>query len=198
MLAFRTSNSSSLFIRVFAKLQCSSVKSFPVANQSLSRTLSSEGTSSSDDFQTGKVKFYLRSKAYGFIIPDDNPSTELWMHRTSIDTPHPVEEFPTRPYLLKGESVRFRVQPSSKGHTDEAVDVRFENGRQIPLYRKNYHASVVRGELERLGETVFTVLKQDLPVLEQLEQIKAAAMAAEERISLAAERQEQHGPEPSQ
>ena len=54
-------------------------------------------------------------KAYGFIIPDRDPSEEIWVHRTSIDTPHSPEDFPTRPYLVRNERVRFRVEPSEAG-----------------------------------------------------------------------------------
>jgi cold shock CspA family protein len=141
------------------------------------------------------VLFYLRNKAYGFINPDDDPSKQIWVHRTSLDTPHSVEAFPTRPYLLKGESVKFRIEPGAPGKTDKAVDVRFANGRQVPLFRKNYHASVVRGEMQRLGERTFEILKQEGSAEEQLELLKQAAQQAEEQIALAADKQSKYGPE---
>lgn len=148
------------------------------------------------EYQTGKVKFYLRDKAYGFIVPDDSMEEEIWVHRTSIDTPHSPEEFPTRPYLQRDERVKFRVEPAATGQSSKAVDVRFENGRQIPLFRKNYHASVVKGEMQRLGEAVYDILLDERRTDEErLEQIKMAGKASEEHISLAAQRQEHFGPE---
>lgn len=196
MLGIRCYGSASLLIRGINTIQKASLpKAFLATSSSTLRTFSSDDSSSVGELQSGTVKFYLRSKAYGFIVPDSDPTSEIWVHRTSIDTPHSVEEFPTRPYLMKGESVKFRVEPGPQGQADKAVDVRFLNGRQIPLYRKNYHASVVRGEMQRFGETVFELLKQDSSVEEKWQQIEEAAKSAEDQIALAAERQQQNGPE---
>lgn len=54
---------------------------------------------SSSGYLTGTVKFYIRSKGYGFIVPDDplsvpHSAPEVWVHRTSLDTPHLADEYP--------------------------------------------------------------------------------------------------------
>lgn len=199
MWAVRNSPVSALLLRRAAATtkhqSLSSSVLLPTWSQGL-RCFSSSDATTDGEFRTGKVKFYLRDKAYGFIIPDDNPSTELWVHRTSLDTPHSPDEFPTRPYLLRDEHVKFRVD-RVHGQTDKAVQVRFANGREIPLYRKNYHASVVRGEMQKFGQAVFDILKDGkLTDDEKMEQIKAAQGTSEELIAIAAERQMHYGPEP--
>jgi cold shock CspA family protein len=196
MWALRNSSSSTRFARGIARLQGASPQSFVAAPhpRSCARPFSSD---EGGEYFTGKVKFYLRDKAYGFIVPDDGVVDEIWVHRTSLDTPHSPEEFPTRPYLQRDERVKFRVEKAAAGQSSKATGVRFENGRQVPLFRKNYHAAVVRGEMQRLGEAVYDILRQDdLSDDDRLEQIKMVGKAAEENISLAAERQEQFGPEP--
>ena len=155
--------------------------------------------SSDDEYLTGKVKFYLKDKAYGFVIPDRDPTESIWIHRTSFDTPHSPVDFPSRPYLMKGERVRFRLEdaPPESEKSFKAIDLKFENGRQVPLYRSNYHASVVRGECRRLGVAVFTIVNDEkLSDEEKLEQIKIAEKTASEIIAQAAERQKMYGPEP--
>ena len=150
---------------------------------------------------TGTVKFYLRNKAYGFIVPDDPQSVghsgEVWVHRTSFDTPHDPLDFPTRPYLLKNERVRFQIAPANDdGQTDKAIRLVFENGREVPLYRKNYAVSVVNGEQRRLGEAVLEILANtDSSHEDQFEQIQEAARTVEETIAQAAAHQETYGPE---
>jgi hypothetical protein len=180
---------------------------------------------------TGTVKFYIREKAYGFIIPDATTETttttstttgtppsskEVWVHRSSLDTPHSPNEFPTRPYLLKNERVRFQIQPKTATATttatggerntsssDVAMNVRFENGRQVPLYRKNYHAAVVKGEIQRLGQTVYDLCSSSssssssslASQQQQMKDVLQAVQHAKEQIALAAQKQEQYGPE---
>jgi cold shock CspA family protein len=194
MWALRNSSSSTrAFARGIVRLQATSPQSFGVHCRCV-RPFSSE---EDGDYFTGKVKFYLRDKAYGFIVPDENAMDEVWVHRTSLDTPHSPDEFPTRPYLQKDERVKFRMEEAAVGQSSKAIDVLFENGRQVPLFRKNYHAAVLKGEMQRLGEAVYDILQEDdLSDEQRLEQIKMLGTTAEENISLAAERQEQYGPEP--
>lgn len=113
---------------------------------------------------TGSVKFYGRSRCYGFIIPDNiedvpNNADEIWVHRTSFDTPYSADASPKRPYLYPGERVKFQlemVEPNNTGDgvadvehptdssTEErpkvsrpkAINLVFANGRQVPLFRK--------------------------------------------------------------
>jgi cold shock CspA family protein len=97
--------------------------------------------SSTDDYLTGTVKFYLRDRLFGFIIPDDPllaKTNELWCHRTSIKSDRSFEESPSRPYLRNKERVKFRIQAPTEEERDTpvAIDIVFENGRQVPLFRK--------------------------------------------------------------
>jgi hypothetical protein len=133
-----------------------------------------------------------------------------------LDTPHSPDEFPTRPYLIKNERVRFQVQSTSNNNNNNnssdnpkskmkqsevAIHVRFENGRQIPLYRKNYHASVVKGELQRLGQAVYDILSSNddndevVSSQQRYQKIMEAKNYAQEQIDLAAEKQGHYGPE---
>jgi cold shock CspA family protein len=167
------------------------------------KLISARHFSSSDDFFTGSVKFYVRGKAYGFLIPDDpskvpGGATEIWAHRTSFDTPHSADEFGTRPYLYKGERVKFRIQPETRDGDkvahDKAIDLRFEDGRQVPLFRKNYTPAVKKGETSKLGEFLVEVMKEDsLSDEEIMEKIKAALAAYEEAIAKAERVSEQYG-----
>jgi cold shock CspA family protein len=105
-----------------------------------STTSTPDSGSVDSEFVTGTVKFYLRDRLFGFITADDPlkaGAAEIWVHRTSIDCPHSFEEFPNRPYLYKNERVKFRVVPAEgETQTPKAIDLRFENGRQVPLFRK--------------------------------------------------------------
>jgi cold shock CspA family protein len=124
---------------------------------SLSSNYSGGHVSSDDDdaaqqpYLTGTVKFYTRTKLYGFIVPDDplaaGGNNEVWFHRTGIQSPYSFEKSPARPYLNKHERVKFRLEqplsatdPSNEENDDKksatAIDIIFENGRQVPLYRK--------------------------------------------------------------
>jgi cold shock CspA family protein len=160
--------------------------------------------SNSDDFFTGSVKFYVRGKAYGFLIPDDpskvpGGATEIWAHRTSFDTPHSADEFGTRPYLYKGERVKFRIQPETRDGDkvahDKAIDLRFEDGRQVPLFRKNYTPAVKKGETLKLGEFLVEVMKEDSSLSDEdiMEKIKAAVVVYDEAIAKAESVSQQYG-----
>ena len=95
------------------------------------------GSHDDSDYLTGTVKFYLRDRLYGFIVPDDPllaKTNELWCHRTGIVSSKTFDESPSRPYLRNKERVKFRVQASDK-KTPVAVDIVFENGRPVPLFR---------------------------------------------------------------
>ncbi|CAJ1964608.1 unnamed protein product [Cylindrotheca closterium] len=151
-----------------------------------------------DGFLTGTVKFFIRKKAYGFLIPDDPVeagSSEVWVHRTSIDSPHSSDEYPTRPYLYKDERVKFRVEFDEEGRTPKATELTFENGKAVPLFRKNYHQSAIKGEQQRLGEFLLEIMKEEgLTDAEQLEKIKTAVAATQEAITAAERNQELYGP----
>lgn len=150
------------------------------------------------EFLTGSVKFYIRNKAYGFIIPDDPDragTEEVWVHRTSFDTPHSTDEFPTRPYLYKQERVKFRLEDPEGDRTKKAIDLTFANGKIVPLFRKNYHASAIKGENQRLGEFLLEVMREGSTTDEEkMEKIRLAVAATEEVIASAERNQQLYGP----
>ena len=159
-------------------------------------------SSSDGDYVAGTVKFYMRNKAYGFVIPDKpalvGGSKDVWVQRTSFDTPHSPEEFPIRPYLYKNERVKFRFEPAPEGGSPKATDLVFENGRQIPLFRKNYAAAAIKGECSRLGESVLEIMTDEkfanLSDAELMVKIKEAAQIAKETIGIAQSKQDMYGP----
>jgi cold shock CspA family protein len=98
---------------------------------------------------TGTVKFYLRDKLYGFIIPDDpmeiGGHNEVWFHRSGIQSSYSYQESPARPYLRQRERVKFRLLPREPVAENQetngklsatAVDIVYENGRLVPLFRQ--------------------------------------------------------------
>ena len=191
MWAVRNSSSCARLVKRVASLHPVSPQSFVAHSTCHVRHFSSE-----DEYLTGTVKFYIKNKAYGFIISDRDPSEEIWVHRKAIDTPHPTEEFPNRPYLLKDERVRFRVEPGEPGKPPKAVGLQFENGSQIPLFRKNYHLSVVGEVYQQFGAAVQKIMhEEELSDEEKWEQIKASLKTSDETIALAAARQKLYGPE---
>jgi cold shock CspA family protein len=162
-------------------------------------TASSSSSSSDEQHLTGLVKFFIRKSAYGFIIPDDPTAAgaeEIWVHRTSFDSPHSTDEFPTRPYLYKNERVKFRIVMDGEGRTPKAMDLTFENGKLVPLFRKNYHLATIKGEEQRLGEFLLEIMKEEgLSDAERMEKITTAVTATEEAIGLADRNRSLYGPE---
>mmetsp|Transcript_4787 Transcript_4787/g.8605 ORF Transcript_4787/g.8605 Transcript_4787/m.8605 type:complete len:85 (+) Transcript_4787:75-329(+) len=64
----------------------------------------------------------------------------------------------------------------------------FENGRQIPLFRKNYHAAVIRGESQRLGKDILDLFESSEMTVddtELLDKIKELVENAKEKIQAA-------------
>jgi len=192
----------------------------PSTTRFFSSTETTTTTNNNDDdgtYLTGTVKFYLRNRLFGFIIPDDPlvAGPEVWVHRTSIQTPYSFEEFPNRPYLQKNERVKFQIEyddgnsDDNKNNNDDvigsssgdstgehserenkpkAVNVMFENGRQIPLFRKNYHAAVIRGESQRLGKDILDLFESNEMTVddtELLDKIKELVENAKEKIQAA-------------
>jgi cold shock CspA family protein len=160
---------------------------------------SSYFSTSSDEHLTGMVKFFIRKSAYGFLIPDDPAAagaSEIWVHRTSFESPHSTDEFPTRPYLYKNERVKFRIEIDEQGRTPKATGLTFENGKLVPLFRKNYHLATIKGEEQRLGEFLLEVMKEEgLSDEERMEKITTAVTATEEAIALADRNQHLYGPD---
>ncbi|KAG7345902.1 cold-shock DNA-binding domain protein [Nitzschia inconspicua] len=170
----------------------------------VSTTTTATTTTTDDDgpYLTGTVKFYLRNKLYGFIIPDDplaaNGHNEVWFHRTNIQSPHSFDEFPSRPYLMKQERVKFRLQPGN-GTTSQsptAFDITFENGRTVPLFRKNYLSASIKGEATRLGQGILKLFDESTIVDDDqvlLQQVKDLVAASQQAIQHAKENVDEHG-----
>ena len=105
---------------------------------SITSSLQSLSSSSSSFFstETGTVKFYQIGKAYGFITADSD-QTDLFVHRTNIAGA--PEDDNMNPVLKAGERMMFqrkkREGAGSDGDKFEAVEVVYENGERVPVFR---------------------------------------------------------------
>lgn len=57
---------------------------------------------------TGSVKWFSESKAYGFITPDSEPKSDVFVHYSAIN----MEGFKT---LKEGQQVSFELTKGPKG-----------------------------------------------------------------------------------
>lgn len=55
-------------------------------------------------YYTGKVKFFINNKGYGFIIPDDSTISEVFFHQSN-----------TNGVLTKDDKVTFELEESKRG-----------------------------------------------------------------------------------
>lgn len=113
--------------------------------------------------QAGTVKFYLRDKGYGFIQPDSNPDTDVFVHRNGIDCSHEIpadvrENSQRYPYLKKDERVLFEIDYETATGLRKARNVVWLNGTKIPPERKNYLGGVYERAQRILGEELYKVL----------------------------------------
>lgn len=106
---------------------------------SITSSLQSLSPSSPSFFstETGTVKFYKISQAYGFITADSD-QTDVFVHRTNIAGA--PEDDNMNPVLKSGERMMFQrkkreVAGSDDGDKFEAVEVVFENGERVPVFR---------------------------------------------------------------
>ncbi len=72
----------------------------------------------SDEYRTGKVKFYIDEKLYGFLEDDEN-GKEVFVPVAGL-----IDE------IRKNDKVSYRVQNGKKG--PEAIDVRVMKGKVKP------------------------------------------------------------------
>lgn len=144
------------------------------------------------EMKVGFVQSYLRTKAYGFVTPDDGGDA-IFVHRSSIKS---VAKMPplspvTHPYLVKGERIRFVVVKDDKGEAKtslKATEVEYEDGKQIPIYRDVYVNNVKKYETAVLGGKVFAAFEEDTDeatkqanVLKFYEHAKEAIKSAQKR-----------------
>lgn len=137
----------------------------------------------------GTVKFYLRDKGFGFIIPDGS-DRGVFVHKISIagadQVPDEVQLSTCRyPYLLEGERVTFEIinDPDRDGK-EMAVQVRFLNDEIIPPERPDFLARVKEETIQVFGEKVFMIMENSLrnTVENQLNQIQEAYCEAQATI----------------
>ena len=98
------------------------------AVRSLSTSADEGGT------MTGTVKFYIRSKAYGFIRPDEDGGGDVFVHRKSIISTEDPDKSLFYPFLRTGERVRFTAEDVGK-EQPLARNVTFEDGSVVPTVR---------------------------------------------------------------
>jgi hypothetical protein len=161
----------------------------------------------STEYVYGTVRNYLRPKGYGFIVRDgvaDKAENLVFVHRQSIKTAKllPPGIFGTNPvnipYLLPKERVRFRLgNVLLKGNGEkragpskqEAIDLEFENGTPVPIYRNAYMSTSRKLALIGLGEAVYKFMTEEgLDATTREAKIKVAFDRAQRSIRDAQER----------
>ena len=94
-------------------------------------------STTTDEYVTGKVKFYRRDQAYGFIIPDDESiGNEVFVHRTSLAGSDEKDEFEPWQFLWRNDRVKFIAEKVEGKTMPVATNVTFEDGSRIPNRRK--------------------------------------------------------------
>jgi CspA family cold shock protein len=100
---------------------------------------------------TGTVKFYSRSKAYGFIVLDRG-GDDVFVHRTALQS---TSNDPRYPYLKRGERVSFSISSNDGSFVLQAKAVTFVDGTPVNPLRKDYLAQMTRRVQNSIGEEVF-------------------------------------------
>lgn len=139
----------------------------------------------------GTVKFYLREKGYGFIIPDGS-DRGLFVHQSTIagadQLPDEVQLSTCRyPYLLENERVSFEIiHDADRDGKEMAVQVRFVDEKIIPPERPDFLASVKDDAFLVLGEKVYDIVNNlELNVGSKLKQIQQVHREAQATIQKA-------------
>jgi CspA family cold shock protein len=100
---------------------------------------------------TGTVKFYSRSKAYGFIVLDRG-GDDVFVHRTALQS---TSHDPRYPYLKRGERVSFSIHANDGSSVPQATAVTFVDGTPVYPLRKDFLAQMTRRVQNTIGEDVF-------------------------------------------
>jgi cold shock CspA family protein len=128
--------------------------------------------------KTGKVKFYLRDKGYGFITADGAGDGDIFLHRTAFVTHVPPEHL-RHPFAREHERVSFDTQVDASSGQTRAVNVTWINGEPIPPLRQNFLGTAWERVHRDLGEAVYRILSNKvsenaLSEAEQNEKIRDA------------------------
>jgi cold shock CspA family protein len=119
---------------------------------------STDAANTKTETETGKVKFYQVSRAFGFIISDVDQS-EIFVHRTNIQGA--PEDDNMNPILKQNERVQYiRTVKEDDESKFVANEVTFEDGSQIPKYRDDYLQKASKSIKNRLGASIYDILTE--------------------------------------
>jgi cold shock CspA family protein len=140
------------------------------------------------EYVIGRVKSYIREKAYGFVVPNGAKDTDtIFIHRSGIKSAKllPGNAVNTNPHLRKNESVRFIVvtEQTAKGPLKAAKELEYADGKPIPIYRSNYVENVKKYTYGLMGEAMFNILENEKDVTAR--QTKIDETFAKSKMSIA-------------
>mmetsp|Transcript_2180 Transcript_2180/g.4770 ORF Transcript_2180/g.4770 Transcript_2180/m.4770 type:complete len:224 (-) Transcript_2180:80-751(-) len=151
-------------------------------------TTASESDADNDDgFVTGRVKFFDRNKLFGFANPFNEPSMDVFFHRTDFVTDLPYDDFPRNPFLQKNEKIRFKLEyVKEDGGTEQpkAKEITFLNGKPIPPLRRSFRARNYADVHQELGKHIHTIMEKNIAAdsEEKLQMVQDAWKIAALRI----------------
>jgi cold shock CspA family protein len=147
-----------------------------------------DATAVTGEYVIGRVKSYIREKAYGFVVPNGAKDTDtIFIHRSGIKSAKllPGNAVNTNPHLRKNESVRFIVvtEQTAKGPLKAAKELEYADGKPIPIYRSNYVENVKKYTYGLMGEAMFNILENEKDVTAR--QTKIDETFAKSKMSIA-------------
>lgn len=150
---------------------------------------------------TGHVKWYIRNKAFGFIVPDEE-GDDVFVHRSNIvgASNDGSQKFGT-PILIKNERVQFELSTSPEGQP-VALQIKAEDGSNIPVYRKGIIESQKNKVKRQMGMQIYEILDDDAmseadKVSRIMEEFETAKRECDE-LDAKLEAQQQEGAEASE
>jgi cold shock CspA family protein len=153
---------------------------------------------------TGHVKWYNRIKAFGFIVPDDTAAVEgdVFVHRSNIVGASNDDSLPFGlPFLVTNERVQFELSTSPEGQP-VALQIKAEDGSNIPVYRKGSMESQKNKVKRQMGMQIYEILDDDAmieadKVSRIMEEFETAKRECDE-LDAKLQAQEQEGAEASE